>query len=382
MLPFNHLIAAQRRYQRELMQKANVVGVAVGYKESHGIITDELALVALVEAKVPLAALSAEDMIPKELDGARTDVYEVGYLQALQASPRDRFRPTIPGGVSIAHPLVGAGTLGVLVRDRSTGQPLLLSNNHVIAASNDALIGDPVLQPGSLDGGQNPGDIVARLERYIPLHYQGEPPPATPPPTTPEPPLPPDDPTQPPTTPPPTTPPPRSGCDVVDVVVRFGNLLAELNGSQKRIQATVAEEVVVAAQQTADNLLDAAVARPLDPAMFSEEIRHIGRITGTTTPTLGTRVRKAGRTTDYTEGVITLVNATVNVSYRTRAGTKTARFTGQVITQVMSQPGDSGSLVVEVGTQNAVGLLFAGSSVSTIFTPIDVVLDRLGLAIW
>lgn len=68
------------------------------------------------------------------------------------------------------------------------------------------------------------------------------------------------------------------------------------------------------------------------------------------------------------------MNATVNVGY----GTKTARFTGQVVTTPMSQ-GDSGSLIVD-GTENkAVGLLFAGSNLSTIFTPIDRVLAALNV---
>jgi hypothetical protein len=47
----------------------------------------------------------------------------------------------------------------------------------------------------------------------------------------------------------------------------------------------------------------------------------------------------------------------------------------------MSQGGDSGSLVVAGDSQNAVGLLFAGSAQSTIFNPIQAVLDCLELEI-
>jgi hypothetical protein len=89
------------------------------------------------------------------------------------------------------------------------------------------------------------------------------------------------------------------------------------------------------------------------------------------------KVRKMGRTTGYTEGTINLLNATVNVAY----GSKTARFTGQIITGPISQGGDSGSLIVD-GTENkAVGLLFAGSNLATIFNPIDRVLDALSINI-
>jgi hypothetical protein len=69
------------------------------------------------------------------------------------------------------------------------------------------------------------------------------------------------------------------------------------------------------------------------------------------------------------------------VGYTTVRGARTGRFTGQVITEAMSQGGDSGSLVVDQTENRAVGLLFAGSSVATIFTPIDRVLDALNVNI-
>lgn len=357
---FNQMVEAQKRFQEMLLAKANVVGVAIGYKNRLGESTGELSVVTLVETKQPLTALAEEDKIPKELDGAKTDVVEIGRIIAHNNGPRDRWRPTIPGGVSMGHPRVGAGTFGALVKDRASGRPLLLSNNHVFAASNDALIGDPILQPGALDGGAQPSDIVARLERFIPLVYEG------------------DQPAPPPSPAPGPTPPPKSGCDIVDLVVQFANFLAKLNGSEKRVQAVPAP-TAKAKSQAAYNQVDAAVARPTGTVAFNDEIRKIGRIAGVRAPQLGMRVRKSGRTTDYTEANITLLNATVTVGYRTAAGEKNARFTGQVITEVMSQPGDSGSLIVEVGGLNAVGLLFAGSAVSTIFTPINTVLEALNI---
>ena len=360
---FQRIIQAQAQAQAELLRKPNVVGVAVGYKESSGVISDEPAVVVLVEQKKPIAALSEDALIPREVEGVRTDVYEVGYLQAQQQeTPRGRFRPTIPGGVSIAHYKVTAGTLGAMVRDRTTGERFILSNNHVLANSNEALVGDAILQPGPTDGGQNPADVVAKLERFIPLNYLegpiGDPPPAPDP----------GEPTRP------------SGCDIVDVFVGMANLFARLSGSQKRVQSSTAAAVTgQATTQTTDNVVDAALARPNDPTMFTDQIRHIGVVRETKAPTLGMRVRKSGRTTDFTEATITLLNATVNVNYGTSQGNRTARFTGQVITEAMSQGGDSGSLVVDATENAAVGLLFAGSPLATIFTPIDSVMNALNI---
>src|SRR5262249_44010159 len=126
-----------------------------------------------------------------------------------------------------------------------------------------------------------------------------------------------------------------------------------------------------AAAVVPENTVDCAVAKPLDPSMFTDAIRGIGQVTTTKPATLGMKVRKTGRTTDTTQGTINLLNATVNIAYDTSAGQKTARFTGQIIADSMSQGGDSGSLIVDANENTAVGLLFGGSALATIVTPID-----------
>jgi hypothetical protein len=77
--------------------------------------------------------------------------------------------------------------------------------------------------------------------------------------------------------------------------------------------------------------------------------------------------------------VVTLLNAPVDVGYDTAAGARTARFGGQIICEPMSQGGDSGSLIVDTAGNYAVGLLFAGSPLATIFTPIDTVFNVLNI---
>lgn len=359
-MSINQIFRAQAQFQDSLLNKPNVCGVAVGNKNQVG----EECLVILVNQKKPIAALSADEMVPKQVDGVRTDVIEVGYLRAYD-SPRDRFRPVIPSGVSIGHFKITAGTLGVMVTDQQTGERFILSNNHVLANSNLAQVGDPILQPGPTDGGQNPADMVARLERFVPLRYVDDV-------ITPEPP---DNGG--------TNPPTGGSCDVVSAIVAVTNALASLLGSSKRVAPTQAappaasSSTTPVAQVTPTNAVDAALARPLNPGTFSNEIRGIGVVSGTKPVGLGQRVRKSGRTTGYTEGTVTLLNATVNVAY----GARTARFTGQVITTPMSQGGDSGSLIVDGSENKAVGLLFAGSNLSTIFSPIDAVLSALKVTI-
>ena len=106
---------------------------------------------------------------------AETDVRVVGPVRAssavlpLPAAARRRVRPLVPG-TSVAHPDVTAGTLGAFVTD-ADGRVLLLSNNHVLADTDRARVGDPVLSPGPADGGRPGVDRVATLtafERFLP----------------------------------------------------------------------------------------------------------------------------------------------------------------------------------------------------------------------
>lgn len=73
---------AQTKYTEELIKKANVQGTAVGLAKVNGEYTDEIALVVLVSVKLPESQLEPEDICPKELDGVRVDVQEVGFLEA------------------------------------------------------------------------------------------------------------------------------------------------------------------------------------------------------------------------------------------------------------------------------------------------------------
>lgn len=88
-------------------------------------------------------------------------------------SHRFRMRPA-PGGISVGHFRVTAGTLGCLVtgnRAPRNRRRMILSNNHVIANSNSARIGDCISQPGRADGGSCPRDQIAVLERFARINF-------------------------------------------------------------------------------------------------------------------------------------------------------------------------------------------------------------------
>ena len=82
----------------------------------------------------------------------------------IDAQPH-RFRiRAAPGGVSVGHYRITAGTLGCLAFGRQAprnNRILILSNNHVLANVNSGAFGDCVIQPGAADLGHCPQDQVA-----------------------------------------------------------------------------------------------------------------------------------------------------------------------------------------------------------------------------
>lgn len=102
------------------------------------------------------------------------DVQYVGELTKQAAPPTSphRVRPIRPG-TSVGHYDITAGTLGAFVRVDDSERPRVLSNNHVLADENRAAVGDDILQPGLLDGGQAGLDRIASLERFVALDASG-----------------------------------------------------------------------------------------------------------------------------------------------------------------------------------------------------------------
>ena len=77
------IFAVKDIHEDDLLSKANVVGVAIGFRQKNGQSTDTLALVVMVSSKVPESTLSPEDQIPVSIDGIPIDVQEIGEISAL-----------------------------------------------------------------------------------------------------------------------------------------------------------------------------------------------------------------------------------------------------------------------------------------------------------
>ena len=140
------------------------------------------------------------------------------------------------------------------------------------------------------------------------------------------------------------------------------------------------------------NTMDAAIALTTTGDVGTATLPDgYGSPSSTTVPaSVGMQVQKYGRTTGFTTGSINAVNVDVDVCYFPLTETicfpgYQAHFVNQFSIPDGSVPfsaaGDSGSLLVTTGSNNPVGLLFAGGDGLTIANPIDAVLQRFGVTI-
>jgi hypothetical protein len=160
---------AKKANEEKILALPKIQGVGIGYKDIGGKETTDLCIKVYVEKKLSKKQLPDEEFVAETADGVKTDVEEVGCIEALAFTTR--IRPVKPG-YSMGHYKITAGTFGCLVRDVCSPCHIhILSNNHVLANSNVANIGDPILQPGRVDGGTYPADMVARLSRFIPIRF-------------------------------------------------------------------------------------------------------------------------------------------------------------------------------------------------------------------
>ena len=307
------ILAAKETVVADLLKRPGVTGVDVGYKYVGGKRTDEIAIrvhVAHKRDNVPEA-----QRVPAEIDGVQTDVIQRTFvLHAASMAVTDiqimadtgSYNP-VKGGISIGPcraigGSVFAGTLGAVVKDNVTGNPMLLSNFHVMCVDNGSNAGDQMAQPSRVDTGSCPASNVGKLHRSA-------------------------------------------------------------------LSAAV----------------DGAIST-LEGRGYRCEIVDIGVVAGSKTATLGMKVRKRGRTTGLTYGLVDSISLSVNVDYGDGLGVHTLNNQIGIAPDATKNPkfgdhGDSGSVAVD-NKRRIVGLYFAGSDDGYgIANPISSVLSELNISL-
>lgn len=176
MSKFDEIRQLRRMVDSSILRMPGVMAVATGYKKVNGKKTKELSVVVYVAKKLPLSRIPYFHAIPSSLTirdtEVTTDIVEVGYYIPYSYTSYER---PAKGGVSIGHLSITAGTLGGLVCgpacDEQEDSVLILSNNHVLAATNTGVKGDHIVQPGPSDGGTCQQHCIGELERFVPIDF-------------------------------------------------------------------------------------------------------------------------------------------------------------------------------------------------------------------
>ena len=312
----------------------NAHGVGIGDKRVDGKLTDQQCIRVYVTQKLAPSLIPPQNLIPKEIDGIPTDVIKSPPAMIMPAKKR-------PKAASARAATAAPPDSDPKRMDRQ--RPI---RGGISAAQFEVTAGTIACFCRSTRHGDDPAVIYALSNNHVfaninraqpgdPIYQQS----------------------------------PMDGgvaADAVGTLARFVSLQLDGRGA---------------------NTVDCALARietgiDIDPA-----IAVIGKLSGTAAPAVRMAVRKHGRSSGYTEGMITDTQYDAIVGMDHTDSSVRAVFNNQF--RIERTPpfdafgigGDSGSLVLAKDDAKAVGLYFAGppSGVYGIANQIDAVLSELDI---
>ncbi len=264
-----------------------------------------------------------------ESSGLQNQAAQTGYVEmGSSGGNANDYDSKRVGGSEYVNDCCG-GTLGALVSDRSSNL-FILSNNHVLAESDQARAGDTIVQPALVDLNCNPqaGRTVGALRTVVPLESKQ-----------------------------------------TNVDAALAAATPAVDGSGAILQLGPAVN---------------GILTPAAPAAGSGE--------PLTADLLGQlRVVKSGRTTGLTCSTVNTVNLSVQVDYYYDCAETKPYYTKTYVNQIgmpgasFADSGDSGALVMDAANAEPVGLFFASGADDSnhgfsVANPIQDVLNELGEA--
>jgi hypothetical protein len=232
------------------------------------------------------------------------------------------------GGKEYVNDCCG-GTLGALVADKNSNL-FILSNNHVLAESDQARTGDTIVQPALVDLNCNPqaGRAIGSLRYVVPI---------------------------------------QSTQSNVDAALAAATPAVDGSGAILQLGPSIN-----------------GVLSPAAPAAGTGEALTAGVLNQL-------RVVKSGRTTGLTCSTVNTVNLSVQVDYYYDCAETRPYYTKTYVNQIgmpgasFADSGDSGALVLDAGNAQPVGLFFASGADDSnhgfsVANPIQDVLSELSQA--
>ncbi|WP_367134535.1 hypothetical protein [Saccharothrix sp. HUAS TT1] len=137
----------------------------------------------------------------------------------------------------------------------------------------------------------------------------------------------------------------------------------------------VHDRVGALARAALSGRVDAAAIVLTTPRVRAEVV-GLGAVTGAADARVSLRVRKRGRTTAVTEGVVASTDAAITLDFGAGIGVRTLRDQIRIETRGFADHGDSGAVLLDDGNR-VVGLYCAGSPTRGFANPVGAVLDQL-----
>jgi hypothetical protein len=350
----NRVMNIQEKYTPDLVQKQGVLATSIG-ENAQGKLTIRLFTETRAEAKKLPGQIEGVAVEVKPIPGgfnsdaaSNTVTYVDGVAKtkatreaeraaaATQADEDEEEQPTdptlyfdrpVPIGVSSFNAVdeCAAGTLGCRCIDHS-GKLYAISNTHVYARLSKASRGESIVQPSQGDNNcvtDEPQNVIGTLVDYVSWNFDT-------------------------------------------------SLPVPLN-----ITDCALMEVASVVNSKGETVPAVGFATPSNGyGVPSKNILRTNRI--------GLQVQKYGRTTVYTRGHTVGLNVLLPIDDNTGNLVTFFRmdeYAGTLPSTDLSNPGDSGSLIVTVDDRRPVSLLFAGGGGTTLGNPIGLVLDRFNVQI-
>lgn len=329
---------------------SNVHAVGVGRKLVNGEPTDTLAVRIYVVQKFAASAIPPRDLLPAQLDGIPCDIIESppAFIQKNRgkAGAKAARKASVKAAPAAAGERVGedapVAAAGNCTDDRRKRQRPIVAGISV--AHHDVTAGTIAYFCRSTRHGDNPSHVFILSNNHVLANVNEA----------------------------------AEGDDVYQPGPADGGTASDHAAELHRfVRMRLGGDV--------PNRVDAAIARLLPGVNHNLSICGIGSVTGTDRAVEEMRVRKHGRTTGLTDGVVTddAIDSIVGMDHSDPS--VVALFQNQMRIEragsstVFGLGGDSGSLVLSRDNRRAVGLYFAGpeSGLYGLANHIGDVLDQL-----
>ncbi|MPQ43237.1 hypothetical protein [Clostridium tarantellae] len=317
----NSICDVINKYPSFFFNKKNVTGIGYGHKIKKEMSTEEPTLHVFVKEKLPLNQLYPHEIIPKNFLGLKTDVIETGTVtQDISEITIGKENSELLQELnSRIKPLQGGVNIGPSNSKRfgTLGAVVIdnFTNEPFILSANHVL---------TKNGKNSKGSNIFQPSRG-----------------------------------------------------NYNNIYSGIYKDilKKNAVAKLFKWVVLNYDDSADNYVDAALAKLNPKVKYKNGIYHAGAIRGTKELNLKEWIYKVGASTGWTVGRVLSLHNTVKIelpkgiSYTLKEQASTVKF---------SEGGDSGSIVFDLD-EKALGLVVGSSEKYSFFTPIDVILKALNV---